>query len=449
MVEIHPESEGRSGRRGLSAARIGLIVGVVALALAGVAGGLVIAGRDSSSPEGTVRDLFTALDNEDLIGVGQVLDPTERELVVDTLTTSWEELKRLQVIDSGAELTSPEWIDLQFSDMEFTVENLDGDLAWVEFTGTSNLSADPSRFPFGSFVDRAVARLAPDAGNWRQDLEPVPSSTQEFDGGLAVVRRDGRWRVSIAYTIAERLRRDAGLDLPPADQALVPVGADSPGGVVQALIGAVNDLDPVAAIRVVDPDEASAALRYAPLYVDQLESAADSARSFLEDQGVSYSIQADSETFERDGRTYVTVVPNLLEFSVEGEGGVTVRRTPECLKVETSGSFEDPSIPQDVCLEELLGEMGGFGLTPLEGGLGLLPGSGSGLPADGPRQGLEVIEVDGEWYLRPLHTVTDSWLDTLMSLQPEDLDSTLDVLESLMGPFGMFPGATEPLILQG
>ncbi len=429
-------------------ARVGLIVGVLALAVAGIAGGLVIAGRDSSTPESTVRDLFTALDNEDLIGVGQVLDPTERELTVDTLTTSWEELKRLQVIESGAELTSPDWIDLQFSDMEFTVENLDDDLAWVQFSGVSNLSADPFRFPFGSFVDRAVARLAPDAGDWRRELGPVESTTGEFEGGLAVVRRDGRWRVSIAFTIAERLRRDAGLELPPAGEALVAVGADSPGELVQALVGAVNDLDPVAAIRLLDPTEASAVLRYAPLYVGDLESAAAEARTALYEQGISYSVTVDSETFERDGRTYVTIEPRSLEFSLAGEGDVAIRRTDECFEVEASGSFADPSIPPGTCLSEFLAEMGGFGLTPVEGGLGLLPRDDSSPPVPAPRQGLEVIEVDGQWYLRPLHTVTDSWLDTLRSLQPEDLDSTLDVLESLMGPLGMFPGTSDTMILQ-
>ncbi len=449
MMEVREAADGRSGRRGLSAARVGLLVGIVALALAGVAGALVIAGRSSSTPESTVRDLFTALDNEDLIGVGQVLDPTERELAVDTLTKSWEELKRLQVIDPGAELTSPDWLDLQFSDMEFNVENLDGDLAWVEFSGTSNISADPSRFPFGSFVDRAVSRLNPDAGDWRQSLEPPTPSSGDFEGGLAVIRRDGRWRVSISYTIAERLRRDAGLDLPPADRALVATGADSPDGVVQALVRAANDIDPVAAIRLVDPSESSAALRYAPLYVDGLESAAADARRGLADLGVTYSIAVDSEIFERDGRTYVSVLPSLLELSVEGEGSVTVRRTDECLRVETSGSFADPSIPPDVCLEDLIADSGGFGLTPFMGGIGLLPEVDSPLLSNGPRRGLEVVEVDGRWYLRPLHTVTDSWLENLKSLQPEDLDSLLDALTSMAEPFGTLSGPTAPLVPQG
>ncbi len=94
----------------------------------------------------------------------------------------------------------------------------------------------------------------------------------DVDWKLATVKRDGRWYLSAFYSIAENAR-DGGADIP--DQALAAPGADTPDGAVQAIFDAVDDLDLEALIAALNPNEAEALQRYAPMFIDEAQRALD------------------------------------------------------------------------------------------------------------------------------------------------------------------------------
>ena len=86
---------------------------------------------------------------------------------------------------------------------------------------------------------------------------------------MTTVRKDGRWYVSLFYSVAEAARGELDVDVPDADQAIVPDGAGSPEEAVDQMIGAVADLDLEGAIATLEPDEFEALQRYAPMFLER------------------------------------------------------------------------------------------------------------------------------------------------------------------------------------
>jgi len=80
-------------------------VGLVAAALAVAGGGAFAVTRALSEPAGAqtpeeaVDQLFEAVENDDLVGLTEVMLPSERESLIDPMVDLFTELERLEVLD--------------------------------------------------------------------------------------------------------------------------------------------------------------------------------------------------------------------------------------------------------------------------------------------------------------------------------------------------------------
>jgi hypothetical protein len=130
----------------------------------------------------------------------------------------------------------------------------------VKATG-GNLAAgfDPEAFPMGSRI-REVAK----------DMDRVEGTVELADVSplvmAATVQRDGRWYVSLAYTVAEYARQAAGVDFP-TTPGVTPEGFDSPEAATTALYQRLLALDLPGAVATAAPGEGDALARYAPLWL--------------------------------------------------------------------------------------------------------------------------------------------------------------------------------------
>ncbi|MGP8204493.1 MAG: flagellar basal body protein FliL, partial [Acidimicrobiales bacterium] len=83
------------------------IAAAVALVGAGTGTSLALSSSSpagASTPAGAVSDLFTALGNSDVIGMLDAVAPGERDAIEPGLQNIFDQLKRLGILSSGADL---------------------------------------------------------------------------------------------------------------------------------------------------------------------------------------------------------------------------------------------------------------------------------------------------------------------------------------------------------
>ena len=90
------------------------------------------------------------------------------------------------------------------------------------------------------------------------------------------VERDGRWYVSVEYTVAEYVRRAAGWEIP-APVTRTPVGFDSPEEAATAFYDRLASLDLQSALDTFAPGEDADGV--AGAVVDRRRPGGDRARS--------------------------------------------------------------------------------------------------------------------------------------------------------------------------
>ena len=91
------------------------------------------------------------------------------------------------------------------------------------------------------------------------DAEQVDGAPMNLGAGdqpavLMTVQHDGRWYVSLQYTVAEYVRRAAGWEVP-APVTRTPIGFDSPDEAVTAFYDRLASLDLQSAIDTFAPGE--------------------------------------------------------------------------------------------------------------------------------------------------------------------------------------------------
>lgn len=314
VLALHARDERPSPRR--RAAGIG---GTLAL-LAGAAGIGVVAfnaasdGGGAGTPEEAVVLLLDAIEHEDVLAVLDVVDPAEVDslkAVVDDITTT---AQQLELLDESFSLDGIAGVDIATDGVTFRTDTLDADLAVVTATtGTATATFDPAAFPYGDILAEAT-----DATAASDDPASPTSATLDLATGdpavmVATVERDGRWYVSISYTIAEYARRDAGVDAPSAP-AVEPVGFDSPEAAVQGLYDRLLAGDLTGAVATAAPGEGDALRRYAPLWLPGAEETldrevADGLAVQLDQVGFTVTGDGDHRTVHADSFVISGTVP--------------------------------------------------------------------------------------------------------------------------------------------
>lgn len=414
-VEAPPPS--RPGRS--RAVVAGTVVGVVAVGLAGLfavqrLGGGAAGG--AASPEELGTGFLTSLESEDLLGVIDTLLPGERDSLGEPFVEMVSELRRLEVLSADADLGRLAGFDVEFTDERVDVDPTNvPDIANISLAADVAVTIDGSTLPLGSFIEDRL-----DDEQLTELRGSRSTETDRFEVELTAVENGGRWYFSIFHTVAELARADSGdPDIP--DEGVVATGGDSPEAAVDLMLDAVESLDLTDLVAVLDPAEAAALQRYAPLFLDDGQNALDEVP--LDWEVVEREFRVDGSGDER------TVFIDAIGIEGDLDGSeFSVRFAEGCVELEADGeSIEQCGTGADEGLDALADEapeLADF-VDELRDAF-----------ADVEPIGLELRQRDGAWFVSPFATLTEAILTGMAALDAAELDSLVESGEGLLDDLG-------------
>ena len=383
---------------------IGALVGVGALIAAGGFAVVTITGNDSAggaaSPSEVGTALTTALDNEDMLGVIDLLLPGEREAFREPLIQTLDNLRRLEVVSDDASLRKIGGIDIQLTDVTVDEQPTNvSDIVNLEISGSATVSVNGDEVPLGGLlIDEAF-------DGERPDLDAEPESEEFNDVPLTVVERDGRWYLSAFYSAAEASRRDLDDDLDIPEVGVVAEGAGSPEGAVDDMLEAISDQNLERMIALLDPNEAEALQRYAPLFLDDAQEEFDAA-------GINWSISDTTFAVEGSGSRRFVAVETFSFSGTDGDSDISADFADGCLTVDIDGD------ETEVCTSDYgrIDEMFGASIGEVTPAVTDLISTIQAAFEDFDASGIAVHEVGGSWYVSPLRSYTTLMNDILDAL---------------------------------
>ena len=386
---------------------------VVAVGAAGVFAvanfsGSTAGGSDDPADLGT--ELLNAIEGEDLLGIIDVLVPGEREALGEPFVELVTELQRLEIL-AETDLSDIAGLDIELTDevVRTRTTNVD-DIVNISLSADVTVSIDGAELPIGDLL----------SDNMPDDMLADVRGTQvtendQLDITLTGVREDGRWYFSLLHTVAELAREELAGDVGIPLEGVGFDGADSPQAAVDQMLDRIEALDLAGIIRTLDPSEAAALQRYAPLFLDD-------AQAELDDASFSWEITERSVRIEGSGDQRTAFVDALaiegsfdggsFSFSVEGECVVAEmdgQRFEQCGDVGSISDVEDVfgDDPEVLHLIEVVQEA--F--------------------SDVEPIGLELRSRNGEWFVSPIASSTDAMLKVLRALDRQELDDIIDAAE--------------------
>lgn len=277
---------GQGPRR--SRRRVGTGIVLVGV-LAGAAVGFVAfraatgGGGGASSPEAAVQDLAAALENEDAIALASVLAPDE----VRSLGGLIDDVEA-QASEGGLASKSKPYagVDVTIEELELEVDELSDDVARVTIAnGTAGYRLDDT-----ALAERAQGLVPDDASTSESvDLDEVGDDWAVAEDGLyvVVVRQDGGWYVSLAYTAASYAAEAWGLPDGDFDQPDdLGDAAEEPEDAVRALVEAGGSLDPDELREQLPEQEWSVVAAYRRAIADIIDGDSDVVRIGFSDAEV-------------------------------------------------------------------------------------------------------------------------------------------------------------------
>ena len=383
---------------------LAVVIGLVAMA-----GGAVFFARSLGSAEGgadtpvaAVQRMFDSIEDEDALGLLESLLPSERDVLSDSLQTVTKELGRLGILSDDLDLGSIEGIELDFTGLRFTAEDLASDVSVVTLVGgTVNYRIDPARTPLGDFVRRFMSE---DEFEVVQGSDTIAGGEEGF---FATVKEGDKWFVSLWYSVAEAARRGVGAPLPQFGNGIAANGEATPEAAVEQFIRSAVMLDVRRLIELMPPEEARALHDYAPLFIDAAEAGAREALNH-------YSAEVSALKLEgtQTGDTAVVKIGEV-EFKAEiPEFGFAVEYDGECVTVK--------------------GDFMGLGLPERQCGNSIVPAPG--FPAfPQPEIGFVAVREHGQWYVSPTRTVLDGLIAMLKALDRKHLESFVSIFGGISG----------------
>jgi hypothetical protein len=412
-----------------------VIGGAVAVAALLGAGGFAVtkisSGSDggAASPTEVGQRFIASLGQEDMLGVVDLLLPGERETMRQPLVDIVDNLKRLEVVDNTASLSEVGGVDIEFKDIEVdaTPTNV-ADITNIRITGSGTSTVDGKKVPIGNLlIDKAF-------DGERPEMDSGPDST-DLNWKLATVQRDGRWYLSAFYSIAESIRSESD-DIPAA--GIAPHGASTPEGAVQAMIDAVDDLDLEAMIASLNPNEAEALQRYAPIFIDSAQRDVKDQESNIKFSGTKFTV-----TGSGDRRT-VSVDAFKMEADINGDV-VTVEDKNGCVVTTTPDGTTD-SCESGNSIDTALSVLGLENDEDVKAYFKTVQDAF----ADLKPVGLTVQQVNGRWFLSPIGTTTDALNAVMSALDKNELTDIIDgasnLFDKVLNGGGIF-GSGDPEII--
>ena len=401
-----------------------LAAGVAVLAMgAGAFGVLALsAGDGAESPEEAVEAMFDAIDNEDVIGVLEALDPAERQILRPAIEETGEQAKRVELASEDLDLRKVRGIEVNVEGLTFTTEALGDGMTAVDLTGgTVSSATDLDRMPFGATIRDILDEDVRDTGS-REDRKS--SDDIELAGVRLVATESGAgWHVSALYSIAEQIRLEADPPRPVPDfgNGIAAEGAASPEAAVREAIDAAVKLDVRRLIELTPPGEAAVLHDYGPMLVDDAEADGPVDGADIEVTGleletadgsdgtkvvsaasfdVKFTDDYSTTTWAYDGTCTTTTYD--YEGDPSGDEGGTY---------EGGGILTAPSDPETIKVCD--GEQGALAAySPL-----------SLLTFSAPGSWLHVVTEahDGQWFVSPTRSILETTVGGLRSLSTEDV----------------------------
>ena len=412
-VELEPTTPPTPARKRSTGVVVAATVGGLAILGAAAFGVTRIVsdsgGGGAATPEEAGLALLTALENEDVLGIMDVLLPGERETLKDPLVDLTDELSRIEVLSADASLAHVAGVDIELHDEQVKVErtNVD-DIVNLELSARGSGSIDGEQLPLGDLVKDNL----PDDVDL-SDLDASGQPDDEFESfPITAVEEDGRWYLSVFHSIAENARRNAE---PPVDipaQGVTPTGGDSPEDAVDAFLDGVQKLDLEAIIASLNPDEFQALQRYAPIFLDDAQASLDRA---VADEGVTVKVADPEYTVSGSGDTRSLSIDYLKVDVTAEEETVTVEYEDGCWKMSGGGeNVNSCDLAGDTStLDEMFDDP-----EPVKALLNTIQQSFS----DYENPGFIVKRVDGQWFLSPVATLSEQLLAGLRALDRDEIE---------------------------
>lgn len=449
--------------------------GFFALTAFGASGG-------AETPEEAVDALIAAANAEDFITVAELLEPDERRVLAEPIITDVvPELVRLGVLNDSADVGNVEGFEWEFTDVTYRVEALSqsNDMVHVYFTGGQAAAEFNSiEFPFGDdFRERF--------GDEIEDEPRVTEAIEDTGNPMVLVERDGRWYFSAMFTMAENARLEVGERLPALGEMPRTLGAESPEAAVESMMLAMVDMDLRGMIGHLDPGEMAVLYRYAPLFLADAEEEVAEWKQAMAEEGVVWEMSDFDFDVETDGDDATVVLRGFtfeltsidvdLSFTFGREriagsldlgdfGSGTLEATPSRWVIQ--GTVDGQTVDIEVVIDsdeksisasgEAIGETFSFEADLDESGV---CSSYSVRASDGTEEsgcfedaagsnmsfvteqyigffdsfgeefgGFEIAtrRTDGEWYVSPISTLLNQYINSLQELDKGEFDSMLD-----------------------
>jgi hypothetical protein len=431
-VDAHQAHKSRRSKVVLA----GAVVAVVAVGAAGVFAvsrfsGAAEGGADSPSELGSA--LFAAMENEDLLGATDLLLPGERDLFRQPMIDLVTELSRLEVLTPEADLAKLDGLDITLGRTSVSARATNvPDIVNVDLHADVTTTVDGNVFPIGDVV---TDNMDPD--DVAEIRGTVDTTTEELDESVTAVEQDGRWYFSLFYTVAEQARADTDYEIP--SEGIGADGAESPEAAFDLMLDRIAALDVNGMIRALNPGEAAALQRYAPLFLEEAEAAVTEApvefavtdRQFhVEGDGDQRTVVIDGLTFTAHEADEESDESQAVEIRIEGDcTHLTVddERFDVCAGDTSSIPEVDEFLAEAPAIEAFVDSLG-QALSDIE-------------PI-----GIEVREYDGAWFVSPTATYTEAMLAVLRALDRQEIDELIELFEpaadeffdQILGGFGEY-----------
>ncbi len=415
-LQPSPQAAPRRGRMIVS------VVGVGALLAAGAFAFTQMRSNDggAASAQELGQQLVNAMNNEDALGAVDLLLPGERETFRQPMIDYVAELARLDLLAENVNLNDFSGIDIQIDAPQVTVTPTNvTDISKVHIQGDARVITKSDELPIGEiFIDRYEID-----DEMPEDVDAV----EPLDMTFAAVEKDGRWYASLMYTVAEEARGDEDVPQNPVQ----PIGADSPEAAMDAMIAAISDLRVADMIARLNPNEAEALQRYAPLFLDEAQATINDETANM---GFEMSIDdTEYKVFGDGDRRHVQITK--AHFSASGDGeSVELTLEGNCVKGTIAGEpFEQCSNGDGSEIDGLIEQMG---FDDSDGEIQQFINDLTAAFADMEPIGITVAKVGDGWYVSPIGTYSDLGLSVLRALTREELDTLLDSGEAAVAAIG-------------
>ncbi|MGH9134591.1 MAG: hypothetical protein ACRDZZ_11680 [Ilumatobacteraceae bacterium] len=393
---------------------VGAVVAVVAIGSAGTfAATQMTGGNDggAASAEELGQQVLDSIEDEDMLGLLDVLVPAERDLFKQPAIDLVSELSRLEVLSPAADLAKIEGVDLSVTGGSVGVRETNAaDITNLDLSGELSATVDGEALPIGDLILENAGDV---------DLSELDQkASTELALPVTAVEVGGRWYLSLFFTGAEAARQslDPVPDIPAA--GVEPAGGDSPEDAIDELLDGIERLDLAAMIGALNPGDAAALQRYAPLFLDDAQATLDEAPVEFEFTEAEYTVTGDGS------RRHASIDLLAVEGTADGEG-FELEYADGCFKVAAEGEEVNTCDLDDQIAGQ---EVGQFEDMLSEGPVGDLVDVLTEAFADYDQPGITLVRTDGSWYVSPIGTALDQLLAVTNALDRGELDALIEAV---------------------